>query len=232
MEFGFACCCGGCTVGFWGACDQSTWATGIDFPASWTKLMLRDKDNLADCNVLVVGRYSFSTPYSAQPSTSADYTAVSDWITDGGVLFVIHDYYGSPSIIPSAPGTALNTFLAGISSEARAVVTSGINPNSTDFPVGTFNTSVSHPLLSGVDKLWISAPGYMDLGGATLLFEERKPPSFPYVKVLSVESYGYGSIVFCADSSMVNNSSAAAAITSSGNKINKLLANLCAISAN
>jgi hypothetical protein len=234
MEWGLGCCCGekACTVGFWGACDQSTWATGIDFPSSWTKLFSRTKDNLADCNVLVVGRYSFSSPYTAQPSTAADYTAVSSWITGGGVLLVFHEYYGFPSIVPSTPVTALNTFLTGISAQAMAGVTASPEPNSTDTPIGTYSTSVSHPLLSGVDKLYVAAPGRMTLGTSTLLFEARKSPFLPYASVLSIESYGYGSIVFCADHSMVNNSAAATAITSAGNKINKLLANLCAISAN
>jgi len=216
-----------CAVGFWGSYTQVNWASGIDFPATWTKLLSRNKDNLSKCDVLVCGRYSFATPYAAHPTTSAEFTAVSNWINGGGVLFVLHDYYGAPSSIPSTPVTELNTFLAGISAQVRAVVTASPEPNTTDFPVGTFNTSVSHPLLDGVNKLWTSAPGRMSLGTATLLFEARRPPSFPYAKILSVESYGAGSIVFCADDSMVNNSAAASAISGSGNKINVFLENLC-----
>lgn len=225
-------CCGGCTVGFWSGYSQTEWASGIDFPTSWTKLGGRNKDNLADCNILVVGRYSSSSPYAAHPTTSAEFTAVSDWLTGGGVLFAIHDYYGDPSSIPSTPVSALNDFLNAISAQARAVVTPGPEPNATDFPVGTFTTSVSHALLTGVDKLWTSAPGRMSLGTATLLFRARRPPSFPYANILSVESYGSGSIVFCADFSMVNNVSASSAITTSGNKINTLLVNLCSLAAN
>jgi hypothetical protein len=225
-------CCGGCTVGFWGTCDQITWAAGIQFPTSWTILGARDKDNLTDCNILVVGRYSFAAPYTDEPLATADRTAVADWITAGGVLFVIHDYYGSPSIIPVTPVDSLNAFLAAIGSQARAVTTtSGGAPNNTDFPVGTHTTSVSHPLLAGVDKLFVSAPGFMSLGSATLLFEARRLPG-GYASILSVESYGQGSIVFCADASMINNSTAASHITTHGNKINKLLENLCALSAN
>ena len=228
---GYCCHCG-CTVGFWGDCDQSVWAGGIDFPASWTKLTGRTKDNLTDCNVLVVGRYAFGSPYTDQPSTADEYTAVSSWITGGGVLFVLHDYYGVPSTVPSSVVTDLNTFLAGISTEARAVATSGPNPNATDFPVGTYDTSVSDPLLTGVDKLHVAAPGWMDLGTATLMMEARKSPSDAYAEILSKEAYGDGFVVFCNDFSMVNNSAAATAITTDGNKINRLLSNLCSISTN
>jgi len=119
MHMGRCCHCGGCTVGFWGLCDQSTWTSGIDFPATWTKLFSRDETNLADCNVLVVGRYSFSSPYSDEPTTSAEFTAVANWISGGGVLFVLHDYYGSPSLIPVTPVTNLNTFLAGMGSSSN-----------------------------------------------------------------------------------------------------------------
>lgn len=226
------CRCKKCTVGFWGTCDQSTWATGIDFPATYTKLLTRDRTNISTCNVLVVGRYSFSSPYLAVPSSGADYTAVASWITGGGVLFVMHEYYGSPSIVPSSVVATLNTFLSGISTQARAVATSGINPNSTDFPVGTYSVTVSDPVLVGVDKLWVSAPGWMSRGSSTLLLEARKPPSFPYAEVLTIEAYGAGFVVFCNDLSIINNSSAATAITSSGNKINVFLQNLCKISTN
>lgn len=224
-------CCGGCTVGFWGLCNQLGWAPGIQFPTSWTILGARDKDNLTDCNILVVGRYSIADPYTDEPLATADRTAVADWITAGGVLFVIHEYYDSPSTVPVTPVNSLNAFLAAIGSQARAVTTAGISPNGTNWPVGTYSTSVSHPLLAGVDKLWVSAPGFMSLGSATLLFEARRSPG-GYASILSVETYGDGSIVFCADFSMINNTAAASQITTHGNKINTLLANLCALSAN
>lgn len=229
MEWGIGCCCKRCTVGFWGLCDQSVWDPGIDFPASWTRLMSRTKDNLADCDILVIGRYSFSSPYTDQPDTNIKRDAVASWITAGGVLFVIHEFYGSPSIVPSSVAFALNDCLDRIGSASRAGIVTGIAPNGTDWPQGTFATSVSHPLLTGVDKLWISAPGHMTLGSATLVFEARKPPSFPYVTILSVEAFGAGHIVFCSDFSMLNNPNAFLAIAANGNKINKMLENLCSL---
>lgn len=232
MHMGRCCHCGGCTVGFWGLCDQSTWALGIDFPVTWTKLFSRTKDNIAACNVLVVGRYKFTSPFTDEPATTADRDAVADWITAGGVLFVLHEYYGSPSGVPVTPINSLNDFLSYIGAESRPVATPGIAPNNIDFPIGTFSTTGSHDLLTGVDKLWVSAPGHMTVGAATLLFEARKTPSTPYVSILSIESYGTGSIVFCSDASMINNAAAVAAIAADGNKILTLLENLCAISNN
>ena len=233
MEWGIGCCCG-CiaTVGFWGTYDQSYWDTHIDFPDTWTKLYSRSTSNLTDCEILVVGRYQIAPPYTAQPTTTAERDAVADWVTAGGVLIVMHDYYGSPSIRPSSVVTDLNAFLSYIGTDARAVATAGPAPNLTNTPLNqVVTTSVTHDLLTGVDKLWLSAPGHMSytVPPSTLIFEARKTILLPYVPVLTIEDYGSGKIVFWSDFSMVNNPDAYTAIAARGNKINVLLANFCSL---
>lgn len=225
------CCpCGVHTVGFWGTYNQAEWQ--VDFPATWTKLTTRDSSNLSACNVLVIGRYSFSSPYSAQPTTGGEHSAVASWVTGGGVLFVLHEYYGSPSAIPSTPVTALNTSLAGIGTQARGVLTAGPAPNATDTPMSvTADVTVVDPVLKCVKKLTISAPGYMSLGTSTLLFQARKSTSTAYADILSIESFGAGFVVFCSDFSMVNNFDATSR-ASTGNKIAQFLCNLGEISTN
>ena len=232
MNWNVGCCCNHCgvhTVGFWGAYDQTVWA--VDFPSTWTKLKSRTSAKLSDCNVLVIGRYQFSTPYSAQPTTSGDHSAVASWITGGGVLFVIHEFYGTPGLVPVTPVDALNASLAGIGTQARAVTTVGPAPNATDAPNNTTATTVSHPLLNKVTKLSVSAPGHMSLGTSTLLFETRKSPSTAYVPILSIEAFGAGFVVFLSDYNVVNNFDAAANAIS-GNKVEQLLCNLGEISTN
>ena len=183
--------------------------------------------------MLVIGRYNFGTGSSAasQPSTGGDQSAVASWVSGGGVLFVVHEYYGSPGAQTIASTNDLNTSLAGIGAQVRAGTPSGPAPNGTDAPIGTYAVSSAHPLLSGVDKLSIAAPGFTTIGTATMLWEARKSPSTAYATIITIESMGSGFIVFLSDFSMVNNFNAASRLAT-GNKVERFLCNLGEISTN
>jgi hypothetical protein len=230
MAFKLCCSCKSYTVGFWGDYEQIYWV--VNFPSKWTKLFSRNASNLTACNVLVIGWYKFDPPYVAVPSSSGDYAAVASWITGGGTLLVLNEYYGSPTVFPVTPINTINTSLTGIGTQARAVATSGPAPTSATTPIGTYPVGGTGDVMAGVDKLWVAGPGFMSLGTSTLEFEARKTVSDPYVSIVSVESFGAGFVVFVSDFSMVNNASAASAITSSGNKIRVFLENLGKISTN
>jgi hypothetical protein len=232
MAFKLCCSCNNQpkTVGLWDTYDQNVWT--VNFPVNWTILSNRTKDNLTDCNVLVIGRYKFSTPYTSQPTTSAQYTAIASWITGGGVLFVIHDYYGSPTTVPSSVVTSLNTALAGIGTQARAVATSGAAPTNSTSPIGTKPVSGTGAVMTDVTALYVAGPGFMSLGSSTLEFEARKTSSDPYVEIVSVEAFGAGFVVFLSDFSMLNTADSLTQITTMGNKVRLFLRNIGNISTN
>jgi len=234
MEFGIGCCCKTCgvhTVGFWGLYNQSVWA--VDFPTTWTKLTSRTAANISSCNVLVIGHYNYNTASgaSSQPSTARDQSAVASWVSGGGVLFVVHEYYGFPSLATNAAVNDLNTSLDGIGTQVRAGTTVSPAPNVTDTPIGTFAVSSAEPVLAGVDKLSIAAPGHTNLRTATLILEVRKSPAKGYATILTIESMGSGFVVFLSDFSVLNNFNAASR-AATGNKIERFLCNLGEISTN
>lgn len=228
MEWGLGCCCG-CpvcisTVGFWGAYHQSQWKSGTDFPATWTKLTARDSTNLTNCNVLVIGQSNFGN--TVCPTTSGDCAAVASWITGGGVLFVLHEYWGPPALWGDSASITLNSSLSLIGTQVRAGLTSG--PTSTG--PHTVTATNSHPLFCDVDKLSIAGPGYISSVSTS------EPPletlfSYSGAAIITIESFGSGFVVYCSDASMVNAFTAAQNVTS-GNKINQFLHNLGCIATN